>query len=261
MDRTADMPLSVAEITPLGRRTDAREVATAAYVQLLDLLGSLEDPDWEAPTECAPWTVADMVGHLIGGGRSFSSWRGFLGYQTYGLRHRGEFGGNSLDACNARDVAELAGLTPAQRVETLAREHPAMVAGRMRLAPVLALVTAPVDQGGSTAAGMPRKENGGRLLEVVLTRDVWLHTVDIARAVGREVEVSAPCNKRIIEDVVAEWAGRHGQPFELHLSGPAGATFVHGVGGERLDLDAVEFARTLSGRAPGAGLLETRVLF
>ena len=261
MDPTTDLPVPVAEIAPINRRTDAREIATAAYLQLLELLGSLDDADWAVPTECAPWTVADTVSHLIGGGRSFSSWRGFLGYQIYGMRHRGAFDGNSLDACNARDVAELAGLTPRQRVEILTNDYPAIVAGRMRLAPVLALATGAVDQSGSTAPGMPTKENGGHLVEVVITRDVWLHTVDIARAVGREPDVSAPFNRRIVEDVVAEWAHRHGQPFELHLTGPAGGRFAQGAEGAALTLDAVDFARTLSGREPGEGLLTTRVLF
>jgi len=29
---------------------------------------------------------------------------------------------------------------------------------------------------------------------------------------------------RIVADVVAEWAGRHGRPFTLHLTGPAGGS-------------------------------------
>ncbi len=62
-------------------------------------------------------------------------------------------------------------------------------------------------------------------------------------------------------DAVAEWASRHDQPFRLHLSGPAGGTFRHGDGGPQLDLDAIEFCRILSGRAPGDGLLATRILF
>jgi len=60
---------------------------------------------------------------------------------------------------------------------------------------------------------------------------------------------------------VAEWAARHGQPFRLTLSGPAGGGFRQGDGGPSLQLDAVEFCRTLSGRAPSDGLLATRVLF
>jgi len=56
-------------------------------------------------------------------------------------------------------------------------------------------------------------------------------------------------------------SARHGQPFTLTLSGAAGDRFTSGIGGPELELDAVEFCRILSGRAPGSGLLSTRVPF
>lgn len=61
---------------------------------------------------------------------------------------------------------------------------------------------------------------------------------------------------------MAEWARRHGRPFTLHLTGPAGGAYVQGPGdGAELTLDAVEFCRILSGRATGDGLLGRRVPF
>jgi hypothetical protein len=60
---------------------------------------------------------------------------------------------------------------------------------------------------------------------------------------------------------VAEWARRLGKPVTLVLAGPAGGTFVAGIGGERIELDAIEFCRILSGRAEGTGLLSTEVPF
>ena len=50
-------------------------------------------------------------------------------------------------------------------------------------------------------------------------------------------------------------ADLHRQPFELVLDGPAGGKFVQGVGGERVEIDALDFIRTLSGRLPGEGVL------
>jgi hypothetical protein len=67
-----------------------------------------------------------------------------------------------------------------------------------------------------------------------------------------------------VADIVAEWAGRHRQPCELTLTGPAGGTWTFdGTGGDPavLELDAVEFCRVLSGRGTGDGLLATRVPF
>jgi hypothetical protein len=59
----------------------------------------------------------------------------------------------------------------------------------------------------------------------------------------------------LVADIVAEWADIHGQPFELVLGGPAGGNFTQGVGGERIEIDALDFIRTLSGRLPGVGVL------
>lgn len=93
------------------------------------------------------------------------------------------------------------------------------------------------------------------LLDVVLTRDTWMHRIDVAAATGRPLELTAAHDGRLVADVVAEWARRHGQPFRLHLGGPAGGDFAHGDAGEELTLDAVEFCRILAGRLPGEGLL------
>jgi hypothetical protein len=117
---------------------------------------------------------------------------------------------------------------------------------------------------------MPMKEEvGGKqetwrmgyLLDVILTRDPWMHRVDIARATGREIELTPEHDRRIIADVIAEWARRHGTPFTLTLTGPAGGEYVAGENGEHITIDAVEFCRTLSGRATGIGLLTQEVPF
>lgn len=50
---------------------------------------------------------------------------------------------------------------------------------------------------------------------------------------------------------------RHGRPFTLHLTGPAGGTW--GSGGPELEFDAVEFCRAISGR--GSAPLDTEVPF
>jgi hypothetical protein len=47
----------------------------------------------------------------------------------------------------------------------------------------------------------------------------------------------------------------------VRLTGTAGGTFVCAGGGAELEVDAVEFCRTLSGRSAGDGLLGTRVVF
>jgi hypothetical protein len=100
------------------------------------------------------------------------------------------------------------------------------------------------------------------LYAYVLTRDVWMHRVDISRATGRDLVLTPEHDGALVADVVADWAGRHGRPFELELTGPAGGTFGVGPGaGERIEMDAVEFCRTISGRTNGSGLLAEPVMF
>jgi hypothetical protein len=103
----------------------------------------------------------------------------------------------------------------------------------------------------------------GYLVDVILTRDAWLHRIDVCRAIGTAPLLTAEHDGRIVADVVGEWARRHGQSYELVLTGPAGGTFGGGraAGAPRLELDAVQFCRILSGREAGAGLLATEVPF
>jgi hypothetical protein len=60
---------------------------------------------------------------------------------------------------------------------------------------------------------------------------------------------------RLVADIVAEWAGIHGQPFELVLEGAAGGKYSQGLDGQRVEIDALDFIRTLSGRLEGTGVL------
>jgi hypothetical protein len=88
-----------------------------------------------------------------------------------------------------------------------------------------------------------------------------MHRIDATRATGAPLALDADHDGRIVADVVAEWARRHGQAFELTLTGPAGGRYRAGTGGEQIEIDAVELCRTLAGRAPGEGLLGTVVPF
>ena len=104
----------------------------------------------------------------------------------------------------------------------------------------------------------------GYLVDTIYLRDLWLHRVDLCRAVGRPFECTAAHDGVIVADVVREWAARHAQPFRLVLTGPAGGEFAVGAAADTADtveLDAVEFCRIVGGRARGEGLLATVVPF
>lgn len=167
-------------------------------------------------------------------------------------------GGVFIDALTGLQVAERADMTPAQIVDRFAARAGKAAAGRRRTPGFVRRRKLPIMQ----AVGDRREAwTIGYLVDVVLTRDPWMHRIDIVRATGAPHVLTAEHDGVLVDDVVTEWAERHGQPFTLRLSGPAGGSWSRGSGGPTLDLDVTEFCRALSGRGPAEGLLATQVPF
>jgi len=165
-------------------------------------------------------------------------------------------GKSRIDAMTALQVEEHSHLSPEELVAAIRTTAPRAIAGRFDTTPEQR--TAPYDP------GPPFDEQWtlGYLREIILTRDPWLHRVDTCRATGKELVLTPDHDGRLVADVVEEWGRRHGQPFTLVLTGPAGASFQQGEGATPpLELDAVEFGRIVSGRAAGDGLLAQAVPF
>jgi uncharacterized protein (TIGR03083 family) len=253
-----------AALVPPIDHDEAFEVSRTAYRRLADLVATFEAKDWSAPTECAGWTVRDMVGHLVGAMRSASSTRE-MGSQLVEIRRRvRRLGGNQTDHMTAVQIRRTADLAPTELVAECAALVEPAARGRHRTPRLVRnLVRIPVDL--STDGGEPQMEiwKLGYLNDVILTRDIWLHRIDLCRALGVAPQLTAEHDGRIVADVAAEWARRHGRPYDLTLTGPAGGRFASatGEGAEVIEIDAVDFCRTLSGRSPGAGLLAQAVPF
>ncbi len=257
----------VDRIERIQRGAEAWHLATAAYDAVIEQLEDLAPDEWERPTVCEPWTVTDMVRHLVGAAESYASVPEGLRQQIWAIRHKSEFDGSALDAWTDLHVREHAGLGPRALLALLRETAPGAVRGRSRLPALLGRIRLPVDETGSVPEGSPQRVSLGELNTVIYTRDVWLHRIDIARATGREPRLDPDIDGRIIEDVVVEWAGRHRAPFHLTLTGEAGGAYTSASGGPEIRLEAVDFAWILSGRGQpppdtrGAELLRTRVLF
>ena len=261
------MSTDIATVQRITSADEAERLGLAAYEALIADLRTLTPQQWELSTVCAPWTIADMVRHLLGAAEANASIWEMARQQIHGARHKADFEDNALDATNDLQVVEHRGLEPDELITELAQVFPRSVRTRARRSRVFDRINIPIDAGGSTAEGMPGRLNMGDLFRVVYTRDVWLHRVDIARAVGREPAMDPVVDGRLVADVVKEWAERHGEPFDLHLTGPAGGRSRRTGVGPRIQLDAVEFCWILSGRgtpdpdAPGAAILGHRILF
>ena len=236
---------------------EAMHLQAEELERTLTLLRSLDETEWREATDCPDWDVQAMYRHVLGACEAGASIRENIHQLHRARAYRKTHGGPLEAALSAVQVRERAALSPGQIVERLTAVAPKTVRGRT---PAL------VRERAKMAIDGPVHETWelGYLIDTIYLRDLWMHRVDVARAVCRPIELSADHDGRIIADVVAEWARRHGKPFVLDLTGAAGGSYTHQPDlpdAEHLVLDAVEFCRTLAGRALRSGLLATVVPF
>ncbi|HZP28055.1 MAG TPA: maleylpyruvate isomerase family mycothiol-dependent enzyme [Acidimicrobiia bacterium] len=233
---------------------EAMRITAVEFDRMLTLLGELEGDDWRRQTDNDEWDVRATALHVLGAAEANASLRENLSQFTRGRRLFKQIGGHHwVDGINEIQIRDRAGLTDHQITERLAAAAPRAVKVRSRIpAPIRKLRV--VDFGPVIG-----RQTVGYLMDMVYTRDVWMHRVDIARATDRKVEVTADHDGRIVADMVAEWAALFDEPFSLDLLGVAGGSYHRsapdGSDGEHVAVDAVEFVRTISGRAEGTGLL------
>ena len=222
------------------RHDEWMDLAAREYERLGRLLSSLDDADWRRPTDCPAWDVRAMVAHLVGAAQATADPRRAARQAWTGRRLLP--GTMMVDQMNAAQVRDREHLAPADLVADLATEARRGVRARRRLPGLLRAVPVPF--------GPPLGVRTiGYLMDRIYTRDAWMHRIDICRATGRSLELTADHDGRVVADVVHEWAAAHAHPVELTLTGPAGGRWTFGGGaGERLELDAVELCRRLSGR-------------
>jgi uncharacterized protein (TIGR03083 family) len=247
-------PTAIEEIAPITR-TDAEALASTEYVRLAEQLRSLGPDDWLAPTDCPLWDVRAMAGHSVGMMSDFTSLRSVMRRMRAATRQAKRSGVPLVDAMTAMQVDENAALSTTELIARAEEIGPRAARWRTNAPGVFRRL--PIKE---SVGGKPETWRIGFLLDTILTRDPWMHRVDIARATGIDLALTPEHDGRIIADVVAEWARRHGEAFSLTLTGAAGGAFTSGHG-EHITIDAVEFCRILSGRATGTGLLAQEVPF
>jgi uncharacterized protein (TIGR03083 family) len=249
---TATRVETIAPIT----RDEARVLATTEYARVAGQLRGLASDDWTTPTVCPGWDVRAMAGHTVGMMQDFTSLPRMVRRMGRAGVAAKRAGGPVVDSMTAQQVAELAGLSTDELIERAATLGPR--AARWRTSTPAVLRRMPMKE---SVGGVAETWRMAYLFDVILTRDPWMHRSDIACATDRAMELTPDHDGRIVADVVGEWARRHARPFSMVLTGPAGGHYVAGDGGEHHELDAVEFCRTISGRATGAGLLTQEVPF
>ena len=239
---------------PVLPRDVAMRLAAAEYERFADTLRALRPGDWTRPTECPGWDVRAMAAHALGMVEMAASVR--ENYRQLRLARRR--GGVFIDALTGLQVDERQHMMPVEIIGRFVTRAPKAVRGRRRTPGFIRRRAMPEPQ---QVGGRDEAWTIGYLVDVILTRDPWMHRADIARATGAAHVLTAEHDGVLVADVAAEWAARHGQPYTLHLTGPAGGTWASGAGGPVIETDAVEFCRALSGRGHADGLLAIQVPF
>lgn len=194
---------------------------------------------------------------MVGAMRSAASVRELISQQLEVKKQVRRLGGDEVDAMTQIQIDRTWDRPNSELVKECRSLGPKAAAGRRRIpSPMRRFAKFRVEMGS-----INERWTLGYVVDVILTRDAWLHRIDVCRAIGREPTLTPDHDGRIVADIVGEWARRHGQPFSLTLTGPAGGTYRSGDGGEVIEIDAVEFCRTISGREAGEGLLATAVPF
>jgi len=240
--------------TPVLPRPVAMRLAATEYQRFADLLRTLRPDDWTRPTDCPGWDVRAMAAHALGMVEMAASIR----ENNRQLRLARRRGGVFIDALTGLQVDERQHMTPEQITARFVARAPKAARGRRRAPGFIRRRVVPELQ---QVGGRDEAWTIGFLVDIILTRDPWMHRADICRATGADHVLTAEHDGVLVADVVAEWAARHGQSCTLRLTGPAGGSWKTGDGGPLIETGAVEFCRALSGRDRADGLLAVQVPF
>lgn len=239
---TVQSPPQPAAAIPQTGRAEAVDVATAQYAALLTLLRVLGDDEWDLLTDCPEWTVRDVVCHVIGALDDAWPWHSIRHVLVARRRYPQR---PLLDGNNQAQLDDRRGWPSGRLVDELARLAPKGIRMRRRTPRPLRRTTK-IPQ----LMGLPEGATVAYAMDVIYTRDAWMHRVDIARAVGRPLPAATSDGHvvgQVMRDLALTW---HVAPVVLELTGPGGGSWLIGSGEPvaTVRTNAVEYARLLSGR-------------
>lgn len=234
-------PIAAPSATEISRPTRARahEVAVAELDAMLDLLRSLSSDDWHCPTDCDEWDVHKLVSHLAGTCEDSAHMTRLIRRFSKALRTKGV---DLVDAMNASQVDERNGSSPDRLVAEMEAIGPKAVRARGKMPAPLRALRIPLGALGMTSIAY--------LNDVLYTRDMWTHRMDISLATGRELEYrghETEIVEQVILDLGRSWDAR---PCVIELDGYVSGAWVLGEGEPvaTATVDCLDYMRALSGR-------------
>lgn len=254
LDQTAfPTALDASRIPALGHH-EAMAMAPVALDRFLALVDTFQPADWTRPTACTRWDVRQLVAHVTAATAAYAS-RSEFTRQGSPRRQRPyrRVGLSQLDALNELGVDDRAERSPADLITELRAVGPRAVATRRRLPGFLRGLRLPL------GLAFPFDHTWisiGYLTDLIATRDVWIHRLDICRATEREMAVDAAHDGRIVTLVVRDLDRKlrpllSGETVVYDLTGPAGGTWRIGrtpTPAATIRMDALDFCWLAAGR-------------
>jgi len=236
---------SILEVAQIASITadEAHALLSTELERFIALVKTLEDGDWGKATACTAWSVRDILAHQCG------AYASGTGYGELFRQYLSILKGGKLpeDAINNTQLADRAGKSPMELIAELQVVGP--IAAR-KWAYEFRLVK-PVTIPHATAGSL----NLRYLMWVTHSRDTWMHRLDICRATGRNFELTAQHDGRIValvmRDVAKALAKKlDGRGIVFALTGPAGGSWKigHGQPSAAIQMDALDFNIHASGR-------------
>ena len=235
-------------ILPLSHR-EAMGMATLELERFLALVTSLSEDAWEQPTACPRWNVRQMLAHVTGAAASYASFAEFKRQNSFKVQRPYRASGLSfLDSLNQIQVNDRAAAPPAALIDELRTVGPRAIATRARLPVLLRALRVPLPALGLVPVGY--------LTDLIYTRDMWMHRLDLCRATGREMVMTPEHDGRIVSLVMRDVAKKltatlRNTSMVYHLSGGVDGTWQLGAKvppATTLHLDVVNFNLLASGR-------------
>lgn len=237
-------------IPPLSHH-EAMGMASFELERFLALVTSLSEDEWEKPTACPRWNVRQMLAHVTGAAASYARWSEFKRQNSFKVQRPYRVSGLSfLDSLNQIQVDDRASATPAALIDELQTVGPRAIATRARLPMLLRALRVPLPALGIVPIGY--------LTDLIYTRDMWMHRLDICRATGREMIQTSHHDGRItalvVRDLVRKLTPRlGGRAVAYELTSISGGCWSLGENVRpiaRITIDVLDFHLLAAGRLP-----------
>lgn len=188
---------------------------------------------------------------------SFTGLRSFMRQiNPVRLRPYLQNGMSFLDAWNQSEVDARRHYSPSELITEIRDAVADSLKGRDRIPALLRGITLPLP-------GLDQPRSPGYIFDLIYTRDMWMHRVDICNAAGRNMPLDAVYDGQIVALIVRDLAlkskrGLNGHAAILELTGAAGGHYRIGpkvTPITTIEMDTLTFCMLTSGREKAANIL------